>query len=102
MPFPNPARIAQTGTIVLADPVNIQNDEWLMLVNHDLNGQAHVGFFRVIGSDPRINAITIEGSDFEVQNDLGGSLSRTPTYAIYLRNVVNVYKRQLTVEPGPN
>ena len=103
MPFPNPRIISSTGTILLADPVDIQNDEWIMLVNHDQNGQAQVGFFRVIGSDPRINAITIEGADFEVQNNLtNGDLSHTPTYAIYLRNVVNVYKRQLTVESGPN
>ena len=85
--------------MILDGPFDIQNDDWLMLVNYDLNGSAQAGFYRVIGADPGSNAVTIEGSDFEFQNPLG---TRLRTFAIHLPNVVNVYKRQLTVESGPN
>lgn len=93
-----PDDIYGSGTIILGSPVDIRNDEWLMLVNYDASNQIQIGFFRVIGSDPARNAITLDGSDFIIRDFVDGNPNRTPTFAVYLPNVVGVYKRQLFLE----
>ena len=101
---PNPVAIQGQGSIFLNSDVDIRNGEWIMLVNYKLDSvsetlqEAQVGFFRVIGN--AADRILINGPNFEIQtleDDGGGTLvpTRTATYAIYLRNVVGVYKRQL-------
>ena len=90
--------------------VNIRNDEWIMLINYDLNGVAQLGFYRVIGVIQPTNPATqlprllIDGPDF-ILNDTVTSPStgmpeqnRTATYAVYLRDVINVYKRQIRID----
>ena len=95
----------QPGIQIIPD-TTIRNDEWLMLINYDLNGAAQVGFFRVVGSLTRANELPqllIDGPSFilhdTVDNGSGTiQLNRTATYAIYLKDVVNVYKRQLRLD----
>ncbi|MEM9411442.1 MAG: hypothetical protein AAGA30_10030 [Planctomycetota bacterium] len=103
----NPSVINGTGGIFLNSAVNIRNDAWIMLINYEISrtpisdpvkARPEVGFFRVIGN--AANRVLIEGSDFTIQelvDDGSGNLvaSRTATYAIFLKNVVGVYKRQL-------
>ena len=105
----NPNNIFGTGTVFLdfgsgGGSLDIQNDEWIMLVNYDTGGQAQVGFFRVIGSDPETSALTIAGANFEIQGmvPVAGMNSRSPTYAIHLPGVVNVYQRQVNLEVDSN
>ena len=93
-----PSDIYGTGTITLdAVGVDIRNDEWVMLINFDNNGESQVGFYRVIGSFD--NSITIDGSDFLIEDDTG---TFRETFVIYLPNVVNVFKRQLSFEFNSN
>ena len=97
--------VDQPGIQIIPD-TTIRNDEWLMLINYDLNGAAQVGFFRVVGSLTRANELPqllIDGPSFilhdTVDNGSGTiQLNRTATYAIYLKDVVNVYKRQLRLD----
>ena len=89
-----PGLIYGVGTVTLdSGAVDIRNDEWVMLMNYDSNGESQVGFYRVIGTFE--NTITIDGSDFIITDDSG---TMRETYAIYLPNVVNVFKRQLNME----
>lgn len=87
----SPTQIRGTGTIAVQNPtetLEIQNDEWVMLVNIN-SGVPQVGFFRVIGASNENLRYTLDGSDFVINN---------PTYMVHLPNVVNVYKRRLELE----
>lgn len=87
----NPSIIPGSGTINLNAQVELQNDEWIMLVTTDGWNQVKAGFFRVIGSSG--NAVTVEGTDFLIPT---GATART--FAIHLPGVINVYRRQLIFE----
>ena len=86
---------------------DIRNDDWIMLINYDFRGVPQIGFYRVIGSllegedVDDDTSLTIVGPDFTIR-DFAGGLNRSTTYAIHLRGVVNVFKRQLTFEPDSN
>ena len=95
-PILSPTQIFETATLTLnvaPGAIDIQNDEWVMLINFDGNRQSHVGFYRVIGSVPDRGQISIVGDDFTID-----PLDRSETFVVYLPNVVNVYKRQLNPE----
>ena len=92
--------VQSTGTITLNAAIDIENDQWIMLITFDTQQRPQVGFFRVIGSDPVRSLVTIDGP-------LEFTIPQTPnvdtgvahkTYAIALPNVVSVYKRRLELE----
>ena len=104
---PNPVMINGSGTIYLADAMDVRPDNWVMLVNYDTNGQAQVGFFQVLAADPQtgnagdtsddFTGLSISGADFAI-GDPG--VERSTTFVVLLTDVVNVYQRQLVLEPN--
>lgn len=99
----NPNQIFSTATVTLnvaPGGIEIANDSWVMLINYDLNRKSQVGFYRVLGSAPDERAITIDGSDFTITDNLAdGTANRSKTFVIYLPNVVSVFQKQLILEP---
>ena len=104
---PNPVMINGSGTIYLADAMDVRPDNWVMLVNYDTNGQDQVGFFQVLAADPQtgnagdasddFTGLSISGADFAI-GDPG--VDRSTTFVVLLTDVVNVYQRQLVLEPN--
>ena len=87
--------------------MDVRPDNWVMLVNYDTNGQAQVGFFQVLAADPQtgnagdtsddFTGLSISGADFAI-GDPG--VDRSTTFVVLLTDVVNVYQRQLVLEPN--
>ena len=107
----NPPEIFGTGTVGIdAVGADIRNDDWVMLVNYDDNGESQVGFYRVIGSFENENPapgeppvfLTLDGSDFQLEIDADPANPLRETFVIYFPNVVNVFKRQLNFEFNSN
>ena len=87
---------------------SIKRDDWVMLINRNLNPSVapgfdkQLGFYRVVnfadepeGSSTTPASITLDGPDF----DFGGFGSRrSDTYIVHLRDVVGVYERTFTPE----
>jgi len=101
-PNANPNQIFSTAAITLdvaPGAINIRSGSWVMLINYDLNRQAQVGFYRVLGSVPDEQLITIDGSDFTINDELpDGSANRSKTFVIFFPEVVSVFKKQLILE----
>ena len=91
-PPPTPGEVFGTGILVLEGNIDhIRSNDWMMLINF-VGTVPQVGFYRVIGSAPGSNTISIDGSYFNIED------ADATTFAIHLPNVVNVYKRQLEIE----
>ena len=112
---PNP--LFRGGNIRLVDDgrsLQIPKNGWVMMVNRYSDemvteeraepGFLHqVGFYRVIGTDPVNRTLTMDGPEFDFGEYLNGmdaadGFTRTGTYIVYLKDVVNVFQRTLRWE----
>lgn len=94
---------APLSTVQLFAPIPtgaVRSDDWVMLVNRDLDRNVPVGyqlqiaFARVISSTEN-GLLTLDGPDFEFQNAKG---TNGDTYVVHLKNVIGVFERSFTLE----
>ncbi len=107
------------GTVTLAANqtfTDVRKDDWVMLVNRDLNGEpgfdTQVGFYRVIGIADigGVTTLTLDGPDFQFGNP---GTTHSQAFAVHLvgldnlddrrrGHVVNVYERTMRWERKSN
>ena len=84
------------GAVPIQASVAVDNDDWVMMANvNPVTGIYQAGFFRVTGSNPEANTISLDGPSFVFDDPSDGS---AVTVIIHLTNVVNVYRRTITLE----
>ena len=86
------------GSVPINAAVAVSNDDWVMMANvNPITGIYQAGLYRVTGSNPAadVPTISLDGPSFIFDDPADGS---AVTIIIHLTNVVNVYRRTITLE----